>query len=251
MDSARSTRSISSVISQRHHGRLYFPDKRIQTAKSSESTCTTGQNVEGIGSHQSNSNNISNGTQRIMQRVVEGRELLDRRRHAARDKLNSSKSSSKGKGGSPTARNTSPIRLRRDAISENIDESSTESLQRRQKLSPPQSWDTTKPLDYSPQPIKRLSVPRQVPVLTKEERIFKKARERNLRAQNANRRRKEIEDKKIRDTEIEAKNRFKRHEDRVKSRKEYEAVERRRRLKDREDRALANMERILPKVTKF
>ena len=109
-------------------------------------------------------------------------------------------------------------------------------------MSPPQSWDTTKPLDYSPQPIKRLSMPRQVPVLTKEERIFKKARERNLRAQNANRRRKEIEDKKIRDTEIEAKNRFKRHEDRVKSRKEYEAVERRRRLKDREDRALANME---------
>ena len=35
-------------------------------------------------------------------------------------------------GGSPTARNTSPIRLRRDATSENIDESSAESLQRRQ-----------------------------------------------------------------------------------------------------------------------
>ena len=245
LDSARSTRSISSVISQRHHGRLYFPDKRtskLQKAPKARKH-NGGKDVEGIGhSHQSNSNNISNGTQRIMQRVVEGRELLDRRRHAARDKLNSSKSSSKGKGGSPTARNTSPIRLRRDAISENIDESSAESLQRRQKLSPPQSWDTTKPLDYSPQPIKRLSMPRQVPVLTKEERIFQKARERNLRAQNANRRRKEMEDKKIRDTEIEAKNRFKRHEDRVKSRKEYEAVERRRRLKDREDRALANME---------
>ena len=245
LDSARSTRSISSVISQRHHGRLYFPDKRtskLQKAPKARKH-NGGKDGEEIGhSHQSNSNNISNGTKIIMQRVVEGSELLDRRRHAARDKLNSSKSSSKGKGASPTARNTSPIRLRRDAISENIDESSAESLQRRQKLSPPQSWDTTKPLDYSPQPIKRLSMPRQVPVLTKEERIFQKARERNLRAQNANRRRKEIEDKKIRDTEIQAKNRFKRHEDRVKSRKEYEAVERRRRLKDREDRALANME---------
>ena len=245
LDSARSTRSISSVVSQRHHGRLFFPDKRtgkLQKAPKVQKYNGSNNGEGARGSHQATSNNISNGTQRIMQRVVEGKELLDRRRDAAKSKLNSSKPSSEGHGGSPNARNTSPIRLRRGANSGSMDESTIDSLQRKQKLSPPPSWDTTKPLDYSPQPVKRLSVPRQVPVVTKEERIFRKARERNLRAQNANRRRREMEDKKIRDTEMQAKNRFKRHEERVKSRKDYEAVERRRRLKDREDRALANME---------
>jgi hypothetical protein len=227
LDSARSTKSISSVVSQRHHGRLFFPDKR-------------NKNQHQINSNNNNSNssrrspprnlkqnalvsNITNGTQRIRQRVVEGQELINRRRHAQKPK-------------SPI-RDTSPIAIRKgnNDLTGGI-------VMNQTRPSPPKSWDTTRPLDYSPTPIKRLPVPRQVPVISKEEKIFRKARERTLRTQSVNRRRKEMEDKKIKDTETKVKKRFEKHEERLKSRKDYEAVERRRRLKDREDRAMSNME---------
>ena len=237
LDSARSTKSISSVVSQRHHGRLFFPDKRHKNNTKSNNTSKSNKispRAKNLDDEISSSN-ITNGTQRIRQRVVEGQELINRRRQAANSNNNNNNNNKLQnniikKPKSPL-RDTSPIAVRKSGIVIN-----------HTRPSPPKSWDTTKPLDYSPQPIKRLPVPKQVHILSKEEKIFKKARERTIRTQNVNRRRKEIEDKKMKDTEKVVKKRFQKHEERVNSRKEYEAVERRRRLKDREDRAMSNME---------
>ena len=195
LNSARSDRSISSVISQRHHNRLYFPDQRV------------------------------------------GRE----------------KESGKAEKVSPRARKRTPrmrsprLPVHRDPSPIAVDRPSRERKAGAKKsgVTPPKEWDTTKPTSFSPQKIQRMSVPKMNPtqqIITKEEKMFLRARERNLKMELANKKRAAMEAEKQFHTEQQIERRFEEHKSRQETRKQLHAIERNRKMQEKEKRAMSNLD---------
>jgi hypothetical protein len=203
LNSARSDRSLSSIVSQRHHNKLFFPEQRVGKNRS------PGSAIKGARTESSTTEKDAHSL------------IARERRHSPRNSPQITK----------IPRDPSPISVRR-----------TTPREYKPRTSPPKDWDTTKATHFSPPKIHRLHVPHPTTAITKEEKMFLAGRERMLKSELANKRRIAMQTHKEVETEKKIESRFQKHSRRVAARQELEDIQRNRRIAEKEKRAMENME---------